>query len=105
MILYFVRLENRMSEFHGDTEEFRHDHINDESKNGDDDENETLESDVSDDVSEINLHGIDRREGNLRIMITRQSMASKQCTLIERLVYYVFFPMYLVRDLNEVMWG
>ena len=96
-VSYYILIvfENIMSEFHGDTEEFRHDHINDESENGD--ENETIESDISDDVSDIILHGIDRREGNLRIMITKQRMASKQCTLIERLVYYVFFPMYLMR--------
>ena len=92
-----------MSEFHGDTEEFRHDHINDESENGD--ENETLESDVSDSEVEPERHEITTREGTLRIIITKESMAKKECSLFERIIYYIFFPRYFMRNLNEVMWG
>ena len=90
-----------MSEFHGDTEEYRHDHIQDESES--EHENETLESDASD--SKLEMHGIETREGTLRIIITKENMAKKQCSLIERIIYYVFFPGYFMRDLNEALWG
>ena len=92
-----------MSEFHGDTEDFKHDHIQDESDN--DDENETLESNVSDSEVEPEKYEITTREGTLRIIITKESMAKQECSLFERIIYYIFFPSYFMRDLNKVMRG